>query len=79
MTEKIILLSDHTWYAVYDKEEAQRFVNNHEWGNTPFAYGIYIEPHSDEIGQGSVIAGLDDIITSMKNNILVPSEVLANE
>lgn len=49
MNEKIILLSDHTWYAVYDKEQAQKIVNNHKWTNglerTSLAYdGIYIEP-----------------------------------
>lgn len=44
MGENIILLSDHTWYAVCDKEQAQKFVNNHKWGDLPFAYGIYIEP-----------------------------------
>ena len=43
MTDKIILLSDHTWFAVCDKEQAQRFVNNHKWDDLPFAYGIYIE------------------------------------
>ena len=48
MNEKIILLSDHTWYAVCDKEQAQKFVNNHKWENglekTSLAYGLYIEP-----------------------------------
>lgn len=43
MGEKIILLSDHTWFAVYDKEQAQKFVNTHFCGDVPFAYGIYIE------------------------------------
>ena len=43
MTDKIILLSDHTWFAVCDREQAQRFVNTHFCGDVPFAYGIYIE------------------------------------
>ena len=43
MNEKVVLLCDHTWYAVYDKEQAQKIINEHEW-KYPTAYGIYIEP-----------------------------------
>ena len=53
MNEKIILLSDHTWFTVYDKEQAQKFVNNHKWkkeeDKTPLAFGIYIEPQKSTI------------------------------
>lgn len=47
MGEKIILLSDHTWFAVYDKEQAQRIVNNHKYGGGLLCYGIYIEFSND--------------------------------
>ena len=42
MNESVILLSDHVWYAVLDKEQAQRFVNEHKY-KVPFHYGIYID------------------------------------
>jgi len=50
MREKIILLSDHTWFAVYDKEQAQKFVNHHFKGDgsIAFPYGIYIDLDSND-------------------------------
>lgn len=44
MDEKIVLLSDNTWFAVYTAEQAQRIVNTHNWKDIRFKYGIYIEP-----------------------------------
>lgn len=40
---------------------------------------ICVYPHmiGDDVGQGDVIADLDDFINSLKNNTLVPSGVLA--
>lgn len=49
MDEKIILLSDHTWFAVYTQEQAQRIMDEHIWGNVPRQYGIYIEPQNKTI------------------------------
>jgi len=48
MDEKIVLLSDHTWFAVYTEEQAQQIVNEHKWKDIRFKYGIYIEPQSDK-------------------------------
>lgn len=42
MNENVILLSDHIWYAVMDKEQAQKFVNQHEYTH-PAHCGIYID------------------------------------
>ena len=42
MNENVILLSDHTWYAVMDKKQAQKFVNQHKY-QVPMHYGIYID------------------------------------
>lgn len=42
MNENVILLSDHVWYAVADKEQAQKFVNQHKYKD-PMHYGIYID------------------------------------
>lgn len=42
MIQSIILLSDHTWYAVTDLEQAKRFVNNHKWKDDCPKFGLYI-------------------------------------
>lgn len=42
MTENVVLLSDHIWFAVMDKEQAQKFVNQHNY-QAPNHYGIYID------------------------------------
>ena len=42
MNENVILLSDHVWYVVIDKEQAQKFVNHHKY-TAPNHYGIYID------------------------------------
>ena len=47
MDERIILLSDHTWFAVYTQEQAQKIMSSHNWGDvTSRQYGIYIEPQN---------------------------------
>ena len=42
MIQQIILLSDHTWYAVTGTEQAKRFVNNHKWKDNCPKFGLYI-------------------------------------
>ena len=49
MDERIILLSDHTWFAVYTQEQAQKIMNSHNWGNVSCRYGLYIEPQNKTI------------------------------
>lgn len=46
MDERIILLSDHNWFAVYTQEQAQKIMNSHNWGDVSCRYGIYIEPQN---------------------------------
>ena len=46
MLERIILLSDHTWFAVYTQEQAQKIMDSHIWDNVSHQYGIYIEPQN---------------------------------
>lgn len=42
--DNIILLSDHTWFYVKDKEQARAFIQHHNWEKSfaPFRYGLYI-------------------------------------
>lgn len=42
--DNIVLLSDHTWFYVEDKEQARAFVQHHNWEKsfTIFQYGLYI-------------------------------------
>ena len=42
MNENVVLLRDHVWYAVMDKEQAQNFVNHHKY-TVPNHYGVYID------------------------------------
>ena len=48
MNENVILLSDHVWYVVIDKEQAQKFVNHHKY-KVPDHYGIYIDKCGHQI------------------------------
>jgi len=47
MNENVILLSDHVWYVVMDKEQAQRFVNHHKY-KVPMHYGLYIAKNGQQ-------------------------------
>ena len=42
MNENVVLLSDNIWFVVMDKEQAQKFVNQHKYQTTNH-YGIYID------------------------------------
>lgn len=42
MDEAVVLLSDHIWYMVENKEQAQDFINQHSY-NCFLHYGIYID------------------------------------
>lgn len=55
MNENVILLSDHAWYAVTDKRQAQKFVNQHKY-YVPMHYGIYI----DKCGRRTILYKEED-------------------
>ena len=42
MKQDIFLLNDHTWYAVYSKEQAQQIIEEHTWKTTCERGGLYV-------------------------------------
>lgn len=48
MKQDILLLNDHTWYAVYSKEQAQQILKEHTWQTTCEKGGLYISVNGYE-------------------------------